>query len=403
MEIKQLITDALKLPTNAIAYHVSKSLTQLYPNREMVEGSECAFDLEAYAHNGQCSITLKQVFHNHVPSYWDGKHQRTYQQAENARFEVSWQGHTLDVLLMTWKEGWSGTNYYWILADTFSLADSFFAAVCDWNSEVRDELLVFEDGYWAKSPSLFKEIQSATFDNLVLGGSLKEDIKTDLQDFFAARATYGEYGVPWKRGILLIGPPGNGKTHTVKALVNLLAQPCLYVKSFKAEHGPASSNIKKVFKRARQLAPCLLILEDLDSLVDDENRSFFLNELDGFAANDGIVTVATTNHPEKLDVAILERPSRFDRKYNFALPALKERDTFIRQWNEKLRPEMHLTDVAVETLAHETEGFSFAYLRELLLAMMVRWMHQQTSGAMPLIASEQLALLKTQMKSLETI
>ncbi|MBX2863384.1 MAG: ATP-binding protein, partial [Leptolyngbyaceae cyanobacterium MAG.088] len=98
MEIKQLITDALKLPTNAIAYHVSKSLTQLYPNREMVEGSECAFDLEAYAHNGQCSITLKQVFHNHVPSYWDGKHQRTYQQAENARFEVSWQGHTLDVL-----------------------------------------------------------------------------------------------------------------------------------------------------------------------------------------------------------------------------------------------------------------------------------------------------------------
>lgn len=403
MEIKQLITDALRLPTNAIAYHVSKSLTQIYPDREIVEGSECAFDLEAYAHDGQCSIPLKQVFHNHVPSYWDGKHQRTYQQAENARFEVSWQGHTLDVLLMTWGDGLGAVKYYWILADTFSLADSFFAAVCDWNSEVRDELLVFEDGYWSKSPNLFKEIQSATFDNLVLSGNLKEEIKTDLQDFFAACSTYAEYGVPWKRGVLLIGPPGNGKTHTVKALVNLLEHPCLYVKSFKAHRGPASTNIKQVFQRARQIAPCLLILEDLDSLVDDENRSFFLNELDGFAANDGIVTIATTNHPEKLDVAILERPSRFDRKYYFNLPALTERDTYIRQWNEKLRPEMRLTDSSIEKIAQDTEDFSFAYLRELLLAMMVRWMHQQTAGAMPLIASEQLALLKTQMKSIETV
>ncbi len=137
--------------------------------------------------------------------------------------------------------------------------------------------------------------------------------------------------------------------------------------------------------------------------VDDENRSFFLNELDGFAANDGIVTIATTNHPEKLDVAILERPSRFDRKYYFALPALAERNTYLRQWNEKLRPEMQLTDAAIATLAQDTEGFSFAYLRELLLAMMVRWMHQQTSGAMPLIAAEQLTLLKTQMKSLKTV
>ena len=120
MEIKQLIKDALQLPTNAIAYHISKSLTELYPDREMVEGSECAFDPEAYARDGQCSITLKQVFHNHIQSYWDGKRQETYQQAENARFEVSWQDHTLDVLIMAWGEGWNTVNYHWILADTNS-------------------------------------------------------------------------------------------------------------------------------------------------------------------------------------------------------------------------------------------------------------------------------------------
>ncbi|MDV3351023.1 hypothetical protein QGP82_20120 [Leptothoe sp. LEGE 181152] len=56
MEIKQLITDALQLPTNAIAYHISKSLAELYPDREMVEGNECAFDLEAYACDGQLRI-----------------------------------------------------------------------------------------------------------------------------------------------------------------------------------------------------------------------------------------------------------------------------------------------------------------------------------------------------------
>ncbi|MEM7796438.1 MAG: hypothetical protein AAF579_18545 [Cyanobacteria bacterium P01_C01_bin.118] len=58
MEIKQLITDALRLPTNAIAYHVSKSLSQIYPDRQIVEGSECSLAPETYAQEGQCNITL---------------------------------------------------------------------------------------------------------------------------------------------------------------------------------------------------------------------------------------------------------------------------------------------------------------------------------------------------------
>jgi len=113
---------------------------------------------------------------------------------------------------------------------------------------------------------------------------------------------YERYGVPWKRGVLFLGPPGNGKTHTLKALLNASpGVPCLYVKSFKADYrGTDQDNIRKVFGRARACAPCLLVLEDLDSLIDDENRSFFLNELDGFADNAGIVTLATTNHPDKL-------------------------------------------------------------------------------------------------------
>ena len=69
-----------------------------------------------------------------------------------------------------------------------------------------------------------------------------------------------------------------------------------------------------VFNKARQLAPCILVLEDLDSLINDRNRSFFLNQLDGLTGNDGLLVLCTTNHAERLDPALSERPSRFDRK-----------------------------------------------------------------------------------------
>src|SRR5205823_2063521 len=139
---------------------------------------------------------------------------------------------------------------------------------------------------------LFRAIKGATFDNLVLGGTLKEDLRADAARFFAGKATYESYGVPWKRGLLLTGPPGNGKTHAVKALVNALGRPILYVKSFSAEERIDQTNIRAIFARARRSAPCVLVLEDLDSLITAENRSFVLNELDGFANNAGILTLA---------------------------------------------------------------------------------------------------------------
>ena len=70
----------------------------------------------------------------------------------------------------------------------------------------------------------------------------------------------------------------------------------------------------EVFWKARAESPCILILEDLDSLINDKNRSFFLNQLDGLENNDGLLVIGTTNHFERLDPAITKRPSRFDRK-----------------------------------------------------------------------------------------
>ena len=84
--------------------------------------------------------------------------------------------------------------------------------------------------------------------------------------------------------------------------------------------------------------PSIVVLEDLDSMIDNKNRSFFLNELDGFQANTGVVVLATTNHPQKLDTSIIDRPSRFDRKYYFQLPAESERLAYIAKWIEELQP-----------------------------------------------------------------
>lgn len=399
MHIQQLITEGLNLPNSAIAYHVSQELAAIYPKKVLLEGDDSTFNLEGYAKANLCQIQYDSTTHSQILTGWDGMNNHLYKYTENAKFEVQWQNEKLDVILMSWQAGFCKTRYYWILADSKDLAERFFSTVCYWNSEIRGEVLVFENGYWAKNTELFQSIQSATFDNLILHDNLKEDIKNDLIKFFASQEIYTNYGIPWKRGILFIGSPGNGKTHTVKALINQMQQPCLYVKSFKSQYDTESENIRKVFEKARQSAPCILVLEDLDSLLTDENRSFFLNELDGFAANQGIVTIASTNHPERLDPAIRDRPSRFDRKYHFELPHNAIRQAYITMWNNQLKTEMSLPPEAIIQIAAKTDGFSFAYLKELFLSSMIRWVDVMTTTKIEEVMISQIAVLKEQMNS----
>jgi DNA polymerase III delta prime subunit len=338
---------------------------------------------------------------------WKGPRKGIGHRPLQALFSVTWEDQHLEVLVMHWRDG-AGYGHdlqmhYFIVAETRDIAERFLEAVCEWNSELRDELMVFQGGCWAKDEDLFRDIRSWTLDNLVLRGTLKSDIQADVSSFFSAREMYDEYGIPWKRGILFVGPPGNGKTHGVKALINELGKPCLYVKSFRAHMVPDEYNIRQVFERARMVAPCVLVLEDLDSLITPENRSFFLNELDGFAANVGILTLATTNHPERLDPSILNRPSRFDRKYPFDLPGLAEREAYIALWNDSLQKAVRLSPATVLQVREETDGFSFAYLKELFLSATMRWISVAKPGAMDRLIVEQVALLRQQMASVEAL
>lgn len=121
------------------------------------------------------------------------------------------------------------------------------------------------------------------------------------------------------------------------------------------------------------MAPCLLVLEDLDSIVSDAVRSYFLNEVDGLRNNDGILMVGSTNHLERLDPGISKRPSRFDRKYLFPDPNLEQRVQYCEFWRNKLdgNEDVEFPAKLSNAVAAITKGFSFAYIQEAFVAALL--------------------------------
>jgi DNA polymerase III delta prime subunit len=412
MGIEDFIKDALHEPNDYIAYHVGRELAELHPEKAIIEGKTGYFDLEEFVRAEKCSIVAESSVFNHIKTDWERPGKTPMKQLENSWLNVLWRGQLLDVVLITWSENCYRARHHWIVAESRKLAETFFAEVCEWSSEVHGEILIFQDGYWQKNEELYEAIKTATFDTVILPDSLKQQVKNDFEQFFRSRKVYEQYGIPWKRGAMFIGPPGNGKTHTVKALINQLGHPCLYVKGFKSEYATEQENLGAVFARARMTTPCLMVLEDIDAMIDDENRSFFLNELDGFESNTGLVVLATTNHPGRLDPAILNRPSRFDRKYYFNLPTAAERFAYVAAWIKQLQPELRLSERAAGAVVQQTENFSFAYMKELFVSATMQWMSNRgdmldsPSGDLPNDESmdatilDQAARLRAQMTTL---
>ena len=170
---------------------------------------------------------------------------------------------------------------------------------------------------------------------------------------------------------------GNGKTISIKATMHALSRlqspiPTLYVRSLSSYAGPEYA-ISAIFRKARQFAPCYLIFEDLDSIVTDSVRSYFLNEVDGLESNDGILMIGSTNHLEKLDPGISKRPSRFDRKYLFPNPDEAQRVEYCKFWRKKLdgSEDVEFPEVLDGAIASITDGFSFAYMQEAFVASLL--------------------------------
>ena len=258
-----------------------------------------------------------------------------------------------------------------------SPTDQLFMAVGGWSLELHSEIFVFDDMRWTKSRELWESVHGSSWDDVILNADMKANLISDVQGFFDNRSLYKKLEVPWKRGLILHGVPGNGKTISIRALIATLAArqdsvPSLYVKSL--DHCQSEKHsVRSIFTRARTMAPCLLIFEDLDSLVTDRTRSYFLNEVDGLESNDGILMIGSTNHLETLDPAISKRPSRFDRKYHFKIPDEAERIAYANFWREKLlgTDMVDFPEPLCGIIGKLAEGFSFAYLKELFVASLL--------------------------------
>ncbi|KAK4898928.1 hypothetical protein LTR27_003659 [Elasticomyces elasticus] len=261
------------------------------------------------------------------------------------------------------------------------IADALIQTVGDWLLSDQEVVWVF-DQYWQRSKQLYNEVMKANWDKgaasdrnsqVILDESIKKDLTSVTNKFFSSKQVYEDLGVPWKRGLLFHGPPGNGKTISIKALMHtLLARknpiPTLYVRN-----APQTYHIRSVFQQARAQAPCMLILEDVETIVTPQTRSYFFNEMDGLENNDGLFVVASTNFLDRLDPGLSKRPSRFDRKYLFPLPNEHERTLYCEFWYRKLEHNdaIIFPKKLAPAMAHITSGFSFAFLQECFVATLL--------------------------------
>ncbi|KUI52496.1 putative ATPase YjoB [Cytospora mali] len=297
------------------------------------------------------------------------------------RFLYKWNGHDFIIYIVNARDGLTGSypegNMTFILSTSLDPANSLVLAAGDWANDLHDEVWVFDQGGWQKSRELFESVRNANWDNVIMDPERKKAVIDDHMSFYNSRESYEKLGVPWKRGLIYYGPPGNGKTISIKAMIHQLYNlknpiPTLYVRSLVSFYGPERS-IAWIFEKARAMAPCYLILEDLDTIVTDAVKSYFFNEVDGLKSNDGIFMVGSTNHLNRLDPGISQRPSRFDRKYLFDNPTKKERVMYCQFWQNKLKDkkDVDFPDKLCEAIASITHDFSFAYMQEAFVAALL--------------------------------
>ncbi|KAI1457479.1 P-loop containing nucleoside triphosphate hydrolase protein [Annulohypoxylon moriforme] len=370
---------------------IVKTLRQEYPNLKLVIAPEGYSNLLAYASAGHASFSVIEEGGNlpsvvswkvYVPSARriDGGSGVLTDQIVFGKFLYKWNDFEFIVYRIEGRDGMGSyplVNNYYILTTDAPKANDLCLAAGKWSSELHNEIWVFDGGYWQKNAALYQSVMGSSWDSVILDEDMKKAIINDHISFFDSQETYKNLKVPWKRGIIYYGPPGNGKTISIKAMMHTLYSrkdpiPTLYVRSLTSYNGPEFS-IKNIFIKARQFAPCYLVFEDLDTIVSDNVRSYFLNEVDGLKSNDGIFMIGSTNHLDRLDPGISKRPSRFDRKYLFPDPDLDQRIAYCKFWQSKLanNKDIEFPDKLCDAIAGITDKFSFAYMQEAFVAALV--------------------------------
>ncbi len=205
----------------------------------------------------------------------------------------------------------------------------------------------------------------------------KEEVQ-ELIDFLKNPKKFQRLGARIPKGVLLVGPPGTGKTLLAKAVAGEANVPFYYISGSDFVElfvGVGASRVRDMFKQAKQSAPCLIFIDEIDAVGrqrgtglggghDEREQTLnqLLTEMDGFGANEGIIIIAATNRPDVLDPALL-RPGRFDRQVTVNLPDSKEREEIL---GVHARNKVFASDVNLENVSQRTPGFSGADLENLL-------------------------------------
>jgi len=198
-----------------------------------------------------------------------------------------------------------------------------------------------------------------------------ESILSDIKIFWRKRETYKEYNFVHKRGILLYGDPGCGKSGIIQLCVkNLIEEENGIVINIKEDEDfKAFVEFVPTIRSIEPERPLIVILEDIDSLAGEDRHSTtkLLNILDGVKQIENVVYIATTNYPEKLQERITNRPSRFDRRYEVQMPSGEIREAYIKN---KLTDE-DIKKIDIKKWVELTDGMSLSHLKELVISVVV--------------------------------
>jgi len=198
-----------------------------------------------------------------------------------------------------------------------------------------------------------------------------ESILNDIKIFWKKRETYKEYNFVHKRGILLYGDPGCGKSGIIQLCVKDLIENenGIVVNIKEDEDFKAFVDFVPTIRSIEPDRALIVILEDIDSLAGEDRYSTtkLLNILDGVKQIENVVYIATTNYPEKLQERITNRPSRFDRRYEVQMPSADIREAYIKN---KLTDE-DLKNINLGEWVESTDGMSLSHLKELVISVIV--------------------------------
>ena len=211
----------------------------------------------------------------------------------------------------------------------------------------------------------------------VAGEDEAKESLAEIVDYLHNPKKYTDVGASMPKGVLLVGPPGTGKTMLAKAVAGESNVPFFSISGSEFVEmfvGMGASKVRDLFKQAKEKAPCIVFIDEIDAIGkkrdgqiggNDEREQTLnqlLTEMDGFEGNNGVIILAATNRPESLDPA-LTRPGRFDRRVPVELPDLKGREEILKVHAKKIRTE---GNVDYHTIARMASGASGADLANII-------------------------------------